>query len=172
MKTLKDFLEENMNEMLIAVLGDWKPEEVQADSMKRSRYVTLKDWGEVLSKIKTHLGTFELRKHKTLNSFILGSFETDFNKNSNQEEIVFREVLFLVSERDKKLEQALKSTGDYKKLITVRQVFVDSRFRGSGLAYTVYRELVNKHGFVLMGVLINSQELDVYGLNYQKTQIP
>ena len=131
----RDFLEHDINEMAIAMKGDWSAKEEMGSI---SKFVLNKDW-----EIKDTIGDNELWKHKKTNAWVLGHFKEYENEEKERFGIIFR--------IDFTNQKNIGNKFNLKKLYNVDEVGVHINNRGFGISTDMYRYFIKKHQYNIIG---------------------
>jgi hypothetical protein len=136
--------------MSVAMIGDWKDDEESFELDSYSKWIILNKW-ETISTIKLGSSTFELKKLKKDNVYIVGSFQPVNTKGIGIEER-FVPICYISLGRNKSLEMVLKKISPaYTRIVNVNGIYIVPEFRGLELATTLYKWLVNEQNFTVMG---------------------
>lgn len=147
----RDFLKDELTslvEQAIAMKDDWEEGLTQISSI--SKTVTDLKWifldNIKISKINRE---FEFRQLRNSLEFVLGYLDTETleTKLGKETKDVF-EVIFKISlTRYKSVESKM----GYKRLVNVDGVAVLEKYTGNSIATTIYKYLVNKQGYTILG---------------------
>ncbi len=133
-----DFREEILKEMSIAGYGDWNPSKEMVGLL--SKFVLNKSW-DYKDSITTNIGSYEVYEND--GAYILGNMITS-TEGYEQFEVDFR----IDMKEHKSIANAFKLT---KKLMNVDGVQVKPNKQGFGIATAMYKFLVKKEGYIILG---------------------
>ena len=133
-----DFREEILKEMSIAGYGDWNPSKEMVGLL--SKFVLNKSW-DYKDSITTNIGSYEVYEND--GAYILGNMITS-TEGDEQFEVDFR----IDMKEHKSIANAFKLT---KKLMNVDGVKVKPNKQGFGIATAMYKFLVKKEGYIILG---------------------
>jgi len=133
-----DFREELLKEMSIAGYGDWNPSKEMVGT--RSKLVIDKHWKQV-GELK--VSSREYLVYHLENTYLLGNFMTS-SEGDEKLEVDFEIRL----NEHKSVANAFKLN---KKLMNVDGVMVAKTRQGDGIATAMYKFLVKKEGYIILG---------------------
>ena len=133
-----DFREEILKEMSIAGYGDWNPSKEMVGA--RSKLVIDKHWKQV-GELK--VSNREYLVYHLENTYLLGNFMTS-SEGDEKLEVDFEIRL----NEHKSVAHSFKLT---KKLMNVDGVMVAKTRQGDGIATAMYKFLVKKEGYIILG---------------------
>lgn len=123
-----------INESPVAVLGDWTKKD---DLGSKSILVLGIQWTK-----KDKIGRYELWKHRSSNSWILG----EYIETNEPDKPRFNIVFSIDFSNKKNIGYKL----NYKKLYNVDEVGVDKKYRGDGIATNMYKYFIKVQGYSII----------------------